>query len=75
MLGGGLAATNGGFRRESNILALGRIPAGEKLRTDKLGGGGLQSRGRVSTAAMAENLKDLRLDDGAVSGAAADKVC
>ena len=31
-------------------------------------------RGRVSTAAMAENLKNLRLDDGPASGAAADKV-
>lgn len=58
----------------SVVCVVGRIR--RAARFNKVGGGHLH---RVSTAAMAENLKDLRLEDG-IDGAAAaatseNKVC
>lgn len=81
-LGGGLGARSGVPRADSGVtLVTGRgrsFVSKERNSRGKVGLGGLgvaQGRGRVSTAAMAENLKNLRLDDGAAaSGDVFDKV-
>ena len=81
-LGGGLGARSGVPRADSSVTpVIGRgrsFVSKERNSRGKVGLGGLgiaQGRGRVSTAAMAENLKNLRLDDGAAaSGDVFDKV-